>query len=115
MEIWISKGNKKELKKTYPFLRDYGILDIEELAHSIGYENTLSLDKHSMFVLNNEIQKRLEAFSSSRRFYRVLFLVEEYREGLAEDLLEYSNENDLKYEAVYVRIGEDFKLICKSY
>jgi hypothetical protein len=32
-------------------------------------------------VLNNEIIKRLEAFNNSRRFYRVLFLVEECRDS----------------------------------
>lgn len=115
MEIWVAKGQKKELKKTHPFLRDYGILDVEEIAQSLGYDTSLELDEHSSFVLNDEIQKRLEAFSNSRRFYRVLFLVEEYREGLAEDLLQFSLESELKYEAVYVRQDSEFKLICKSY
>lgn len=115
MEIWVAKGHKKELKKSHPFLRDYGILDVSELAHALGYDTSIGLDKHSSFVLNNEIRKRLEAFSNSRRFYRVLFLVEEYREGLAEDLLNFSVELNLKYESVYVRDTDEFKLFCKSY
>ncbi len=115
MEIWVAKGHKKELKKAHPFLRDYGILDVEEIAHTLGYRTSLELDEHSSFVLNDEIKKRLEAFSGSRRFYRILFLIEEYREGLAEDLLNFSLEMELKYEAVYVRFENDFKLVCKSY
>jgi hypothetical protein len=115
MEIWVAKGHRKELKKAHPFLRDYGILDVEEIAHSLGYDSSAELDEHSSFVLNDEIKKRLEAFSGSRRFYRILFLVREIREGLAEDLLNFSTESQLKYEAIYVRIDDNFRLICKSY
>ena len=115
MEIWIAVGSRKELKKQYPFLRDYGVIDVKEIANSLGYESSLNLDDHSSFVLNNEIKKKLEGFNNSRRFYRVLFLVEEEREQLASDLLMFSMESNLKYEAVWVRIDTEFKLICKSY
>lgn len=115
MEIWISTGNRKELKKVHPFLRDYGVIDVKEIASSLGYETSLELDDHSSFVLNNEIRKRLEAFNSSRRFYRVLFLVEAAREELAHDLLSFSTASNFKYESVYLRIDTEFKLICKSY
>ena len=77
MELWIANGNRKELKKEYPFLRDFGVIDIKEIAASLGYGSSLNLDDHSSFILNNEISRRLEAFSNSRRFYRVLFLVED--------------------------------------
>lgn len=115
MEIWIAVGSRKELKKIHPFLRDYGVIDVKEIANSLGYESSLELDDHSSFVLNNEIRKRLEAFNSSRRFYRVLFLVENVREELAYDLLTFSTDSNLKYEAVYLRTDSEFKLICKSY
>ena len=115
MEIWIAVGSRKELKKQYPFLRDYGVIDVKEIANSLGYESSLNLDDHSSFVLNNEIKKKLEGFNNSRRFYRVLFLVEEEREQLANDLLMFSVESKLKYEAVWVRMNAEFKLICKSY
>ena len=115
MEIWIASGNRKELKKLHPFLREYGVIDIKEIATSLGYESSLGLDDHSSFVLNNEVVKRLEAFNNSRRFYRVLFLVEDCREELAQDLLSYSENSNLKYEAVYLRKEGEFILICKSY
>lgn len=115
MEIWIATGTSKELKKVHPFLRDYGVIDIKEIATSLGYQSSLNLDDHSSFVLNNEIRKRLEAFNSSRRFYRVLFLVESTREELAFDLLSFSSTLNLKYEAVYIREDSEFKLVCKSY
>ena len=115
MEIWIAVGNRKDLKKVHPFLRDYGVIDVREIANSLGYQSSLSLDDHSSFVLNNEIRKRLEALNSSRRFYRVLFLVESAREQLAYDLLNFSVETNLKYEAVYLRDDKEFKLVCKSY
>ena len=115
MEIWIASGNRKELKKAHPFLREYGVIDIKEIATSLGYETSLNLDDHSSFVLNNEIIKRLEAFNNSRRFYRVLFLVEECRDELAQDLLNYSINSDLKYEAVYIRKESEFEIVCKSY
>jgi hypothetical protein len=115
MEIWIASGNRKELKKLHPFLREYGVIDIKEIANSLGYDSSLNLDDHSSFVLNNEIVKRLEAFNNSRRFYRVLFLVEDCREELAHDLLNYSLDSNFKYEAVYIRKNEEFNLICKSY
>ena len=60
MEIWIASGNRKELKKCHPFLRDYGVIDVKEIANSLGYDSALNLDDHSSFVLNNEIRKRLE-------------------------------------------------------
>ena len=115
MEIWIAEGNRKELKKAYPFLREYGIIDVQEIANSLGYESSLNLDVHSSFVLNNEIIKRLEAFNNSRRFYRVLFLAEECREELAQDLLNYSMDSELKYEAIYIHREAEFVLVCKSY
>lgn len=115
MEIWIASGNRKELKKFHPFLREYGVIDIKEIANSLGYESSIGLDDHSSFILNNEVVKRLEAFNNSRRFYRVLFLVEECREDLAHDLLNYSLNSNFKYEAVYVRRDGEFILSCKSY
>ena len=115
MEIWISDGNRKELKKQYPFLREYGIIDIKEITDALGYETSLNLDDHSSFILNNEIIKRLEAFNNSRRFYRVLFLVEECRDELAENLLKYSVDSKLKYEAIYIKRDNEFMLMCKSY
>src|SRR5574343_325268 len=115
MEIWIASGNRKELKKCHPFLRDYGVIDVKEIANSLGYDSALNLDDHSSFVLNNEIRKRLDAFSNSRRFYRVLFLVENTRKELAFDLLDFSVESNFKYEAVYLREENEFKLVCKSY
>ena len=115
MEIWIASGNRKELKKAHPFLREYGVIDIREIVDILGYETSVGLDEHSSFVLNNEIIKRLVEFNNSRRFYRVLFLVEESRESLAEDLLTHSTETGLKYEAVYTRKNGEFELVCKSY
>ena len=115
MEIWIASGNRKELKKTHPFLREYGVIDVKEIASSLGYESSLGLDDHSSFVLNNEIVKRLEAFNNSKRFYRVLFLVEDCREELATDLLSYSIDSSLRYEAIYIRKDGEFQLACKSY
>jgi hypothetical protein len=115
MEIWIASGNRKDLKKSFPFLREYGVIDIREIATALGYESSLSLDKHASFVLNNEIIKRLDAFNGSRRFYRVLFLVEEVREELAHDLLSFSMNSSLKYEAIYLLRSNEFSLVCKSY
>jgi hypothetical protein len=115
MEIWIASGNKKELKKAHPFLREYGIVDVREIANSLGYETAVNLDDHSSFILNNEIEKRLEAFNNSRRFYRVLFLVEECRDDLAQTLLDHSSDSSLKYEAVYILKEGEFALVCKSY
>jgi len=115
MEIWIASGNRKELKKAYPFLREYGVIDIREIATSLGFETSVGLDVHSSFILNNEVIKRLEAFNNSRRFYRVLFLVEESKEETAQNLLEYSINSNLKYEAVYLLRGTEFSLVCKSY
>lgn len=117
MEIWISSGNRKELKKAHPFLRDFGVIDVKEIAQGLGYKTSVSLDENSAFILSSEIRKRLEYFSYSRRFYRVLYLVEEFRDGLAEDLLRFSEANSLKYESVFIKqVGEEeFLLGCKNY
>jgi hypothetical protein len=115
MELWIANGNRKELKKEHPFLRDFGVIDVREISSSLGYESSLQLDDHASFILNNEISRRLEAFSNSRRFYRVLFLTEDCRVELAEDLLNYSISVNLKYEVVYMKRESDFQVICKSY
>lgn len=115
MEIWIASGHRKELKKIFPFLREYGVIDVKEIAISLGFTTAIGLDDHSSFILNNEIVKRLEAFNNSRRFYRVLFIVEECRDELAHDLLNYSITSNLKYEAVYIKKEEEFTLVCKSY
>lgn len=117
MEIWIASGHKKELKKAFPFLRTYGIIDIKEIANMLGYETSVGLDEHSSFILNNEIKKRLASFNSSIRFYRVLFIVEQISKGLAQNLLEFSEECEFKYEVVYIKEDDDteFKLAYKTY
>lgn len=115
MEIWIANGNKKELRKQYQFLREFAVIDVKEISNSLGYESSLNLDKHSTFILNSEIKKRLVSLNSSRRFYRVLYLVEEVRNDLAQDLLEFSTDSTLKYEAIYIRHVDEFDLVCKSY
>jgi hypothetical protein len=115
MELWIANGNRKELKKEHPFLRDFGVIDIKEIATSLGYETSLNLDDHSSFILNNEVARRLEAFNNSRRFYRVLFLVEDCRDELAHDLLNYSLTSNFKYEVIYMKKESVFEVVCKSY
>jgi hypothetical protein len=115
MEIWIATGNKKDLRRVHPFLRDFAVIDIKEVANSIGYPTSIGLDEHSIYILNQEIKKRLISLNSSRRFYRVLFIVEELREELPYLLLDMAIELGLRYEAVYMRKMEEFDLICKSY
>lgn len=115
MEIWIAAGNKKDLRKQHPFLREFAVIDVKEVANTLGYVTTIGMDSHSSFILNSEVKKRLISLNSSRRFYRVLFLVEEIRDGLAEDVLSFAVGSSLKYEAIYVRRKEDFDLVCKSY
>ena len=117
MEIWIASGDRKTLKKQYPFLRSYGIVDIKEIANSLGYDSSCSLDEHSSFVLNNEIKRKLESFNSSIRFYRVLYIVEEIRDDLAKNLLDFSEEFNFKYEIVYIKEPDDdeFRLAYKTY
>lgn len=115
MEIWVASGNKKDLRKQYPFLREFAVVDVKEVANILGYDTSLNLDAHSSFILNSEVKKRLVSLNSSRRFYRILYLVEEVRDGLAQDLLGFSTDSSLKYEAIYIRKNEEFDLICKSY
>lgn len=115
MEIWIAEGTKKELKKAHPFLRDFGVIDVKEIVTLLGYKSSLDLDDYSSFILNNEIKKKLEAFNNSKRFYRILFLVENANEELAHNLLDFSVNLNLKYEAIYIRENSEFKLVCKSY
>jgi hypothetical protein len=110
VEIWIAKGAKKELRKSFPFIRDFAVIDIREIAGNLGYETSLDLDEHSSFVLSSEIQKRLVALSSSKRFYRVLYLVEEQTSHLAHALLNFSYENELSYEKVFLLTNHEFEL-----
>lgn len=110
MEIWIAKGNKKELRKEFPFIREFAIIDIREIANSLGYSSSVDLDDHSYFVLSAEIQKRLVAINSSKRFFRVLYLVEKHRDNLPYDLLNFSLENDLNYEKIFLLIKGEFEL-----
>ncbi len=110
MEIWIAKGVKKELRKSFPFIRDFAVIDIREIAANLGYTSSLDLDAHSSFVLSSEIQKRLVALSSSKRFYRVLYLVEEQSPQLAHALLNFSYENELTYEKVFLLSKDEFEL-----
>ena len=110
MEIWIAKGSKKDLRKTFPFIRDFAIIDIKEIASTLGYDSSVNLDDHRYFVLSAEIQKRLISINSSKRFYRVLYLVEETRPELPADLLNFSQETNLTYEKVYLLCKKNFEL-----
>lgn len=115
MEIWIATGTKKDLRKVHPFLRDFAVIDTKEVATLLGFPSAKNLDEHSMYILNQEVKKRLIALNSSRRFYRVLFIVEELREELPHVLLDMATDLELRYEAVYMRKRDEFDLICKSY
>lgn len=110
MEIWIAKGHKKELRKLYPFIRDFAVIDIKEIASSLGYSSSATLDDHQYFVLSAEIQKKLVTINASKRFYRVLYLVEETKETMPIDLLNFSKESNLTYEKVYVLCKKGFEL-----
>lgn len=110
MEIWIACGTKKELRKEFPFIRDFAVIDIREIANTLGYETSVGLESHSYFVLSAEIQKRLVSINSSKRFYRVLYLVEENKEQLPQDLLTFSAESSLSYEKVFVLNKGEFEL-----
>ena len=114
MEIWIAKGVKKDLRKSFPFIRDFAVIDIREIASTLGYNSSLNLDDHSSFVLSSEIEKRLVSLSSSKRFYRVLYLVEEQTPQLAHALLNFSIENELSYEKIYMLIKQEFELFLSS-
>jgi hypothetical protein len=110
VEIWIACGTKKELKKEFPFIRDFAVIDIKEIANILGYESSLGLEAHSYFVLSAEVQKRLVSINSSKRFYRVLYLVEEQSEQLPQDLLTFSTEASLSYEKIFVLRKGEFEL-----
>lgn len=110
MEIWIAQGSKKDLRKTFPFIRDFAVIDVKEIAASLGYPSAVNLDEHRYFVLSAEIQKRLVAVSSSKRFFRVLYLVEEPQPTLPQNLLRFSQESKLNYEKVYVLHKKHFDL-----
>lgn len=106
MEIWIAEGTKKELRKRFPFIRDYAVIDVKEVANTLGYETSVDLDDNRYYVLSAEVQKRLIGINSSKRFYRVLYIVEEQRTSLPHDLLNFALEENLLYEKIYV-LGED--------
>ena len=110
MEIWIAEGSKKELRKAFPFIRDFAVIDIKEIASSLGYPSSVNLDDHRYFVLSAEIQKRLISINSSKRFYRVLYLVEDSKTTLPQDLLRFSQESSLGYEKVYKLEKKNFEL-----
>ena len=111
MEIWIAKGNKKELKKRYPFLKNYAIIDIIEILKYLEYETSVDINVYESFVLNNEIIRRLVAFNNSKRFVNVLFIVEDCKKEIAENILAFSKAAGLKYDAVYVKLEDEFALI----
>lgn len=115
MEIWITSDNIKELKKKHSFLRNFGIINVKDMIFSLGYLSSDDMDEHSMFILNSEIEKKLNSFSNSRRFYRILFIVEKCDEDLANNILQYSIDNNLKYEIIYMNIDGEFEIVCKSY
>lgn len=110
MEIWIAKGAKKDLRKSFPFIRDFAVIDVKEVANTLGYETSTTLDDHSYYVLSSEIQKRLVSLNSSKRFFRILYLVEDQCATVAYELLNYSIENNLSYDKIYMLEKHEFEL-----
>ena len=110
VEIWIASGSKKDLRKVFPFIRDFAVIDVREIATTLGYPSSVDLDDHRSFVLSAEIQKRLISINSSKRFYRVLYLIEETRDELPHSLLNFSQEYKLNYEKIYVLAKKKFEL-----
>lgn len=114
MEIWIAKGSKKELRKAFPYIRDFAVIDVKEIANSLGYETSIDLDEHSYYVLSSEIQKRLVSLNSSKRFFRILYLVEDQHSSMGYELLNFSVEHNLTYDKIYTLEKDSFELFISS-
>lgn len=115
MEIWIATGTLKPLKKQFPFLRDFAVLDVTELASNLGYETTIGLNTYSNFLISKEVKNRLNVLNRSRRYYRVLLIVEEIRDDIEHDLLDFSDVFNLKYEKIYCLNNGEFELKKEVY
>ena len=120
MEIWIAsvtpENDTKNLKRKFTFLKDFGVIDTIEIAKGLGYTTTKNLNCFANFLISNEVKNQLLVKNKSKRFYRILVVVEELSEDLSEILLNFSEEHKLKYEKVYVLEGEEFVLkneLCK--
>ena len=114
MEIWIAKGIKKELRKAFPFIRDFAVIDVKEIANNLGYESSTELDDHSYYVLSSEIQKRLVSLNTSKRFFRILYLVESHNNAMVYELLNFSLEHELSYDKIYILEKEEFELFVSA-
>jgi hypothetical protein len=92
------------------------VIDIREVANLLGYESSIGLDQNATFVLSSEIKKRLISLNASRRFFRVLYLVEEYVDFLNYEIINFSVENGLKYDTVYCYNLStcEFDLVCEA-
>ena len=110
MEIWIANGTKRELKRQFSFVRDFAIVDVKEIAENLGYRSSLDLDEHSSYVLSGEIRKKIISLNTSKRFFRVLYIVEQLGDQLPQQLLNFSIENDLTYDKIYVLEKNVFEL-----
>lgn len=102
MEIWITKGDPKVLKKDFPFLKFYLVVNIFDICKKIGYTTSLNQSIYGDYLINSELKKKLSIVSKSKKFYRVLLVLEELRENIAEDILEFSLENNLKFNKIYL-------------
>lgn len=119
MEIWIADAeinyDIKQLKKKYSFLRDFGCIDTIAIAKNLGYETTLGLNSYANFLISEEVEGQLLIKNKSKRFYRILIIVERITEELCDSLVHLSTHNDLKYEKIYALENEEFVIKREIY
>lgn len=116
MKIYISCDSKKLIKKNYKDIIDKNtaIVDVPMIAELIRYED-YNGDICADFVLTQEIEKKLKNVYESKRFNKILYLVDNLlNPGFVSNFRLYVERHDI-YFTEYTLIDYTQRLDPKVY
>ena len=107
MEFYISLNNRKTIRKNYPKLikNKIAFLEISVFAKQKGYENYKE-DIYQEYLLYREIKKKLNNFYRSKRFKKIIYIIESIDQDFIYDIKKFFEEENI-YFTNYILIDYD--------
>ena len=98
MKIFISSDGKKNIKKNYKqyLEKKLAIIDVPLMAKLIRY-NEYNGDICADYVLSMEIENKIRNIYESKRFDKLLYIIEDINAGFVSNFKKYLENNGILF------------------
>ncbi len=115
MKIFISSDGKKNIKKNYKqyLEKKLAIIDVPLMAKLIRY-NEYNGDICADYVLSMEIENKIRNIYESKRFDKLLYIIEDINAGFVSNFKKYLENNGILFTE-YILIDYNQSIDPKIY